>query len=101
VHYHHMLLVSIAAASAVVVVVRIVHHIVALRLQPGSGELETSVVGREDAVLLHDHRCGLLNHRIPCDDTHSAAHTSTDTTTSEANAKATAKATPNTACACR
>jgi len=80
-HHHHVLLAAASAPVAVVVAVWIVHNIPSIRLQPGSGKLEALVVGREDAVLLHDHWCGLLNHSFPCNHTYSTADTTTDAST--------------------
>jgi len=43
-YHHHMLLAATSASTLVVAAVRIVHHIPAVRLQPGSGKLEAAVV---------------------------------------------------------
>merc|ERR1719220_2676377 len=88
-HHHHMLLAASSASSPVVAAVRFVHHVLALRLQPGCGQLEVVVVGREDAVLLHDNRCRLCHNSFPRDYTNST----------QANPKA--NSTPNTPCASR
>merc|ERR1719220_770387 len=96
-HHHHMLLAASSASSPVVAAVRFVHHVLALRLQPGCRQLEVVVVGREDAVLLHDNRCRLRHNSFPRDYTNSTSDTTTNTSTNSPQANST----PNTPCASR
>merc|ERR1719203_2491151 len=100
-HHHHMLFAASSVSSPVVAAVRFVHHVFALRLQPGCRQLEVAVVGREDAVLLHDNRCRLCHNSFPRDYTNSTADTTTNTSTNSSQANPKANSTPNTPCASR